>query len=156
MIRKVSLSNGAGFKASTETMFNSYMWVDGLRSALSSVRDVIEDLKLELELEGRDEIGNIYKAGSEFDYFKDLKVIFSQAKRKIFLIDPYFGEDAFRDYFSDFKGEYELSILSQGSQAKQLQPYADKHKKQFSSSINLRTSKRRMTEFFSLMVLTDG
>ncbi len=142
LLKKTDIVAGINFNSARSGMFRRNRWTLELRTALTIVSNIIEGLKLDIELEGRDEIGNVYRAGSEFDFFKDIRRILSLAKRDVFVIDPYFGEGAFGDCFSDFQGQYKIQILSQGGQAKQIQPFISKHQQQFSSQIQLRTSKK--------------
>ena len=59
------------------------------------ITDAIEALKLDLELEGRGEIGNVYAAGEVYELFPDLKKIIGGASEEILLVDPYFNGEAF-------------------------------------------------------------
>lgn len=50
-----------------------------LNNIISQIGDVIEDLKLDLELDGKSEIGSVYQPGDVYSFFSDLKAIIANA-----------------------------------------------------------------------------
>ena len=100
--------------------------------------DVIEAIKLELELEGRDQIGASYAPGEHYNYFRDLRNIIGEARSEIFVVDPYFNGEAFDLYLSGVR-DARIKILADRytSDAK---AYAEKHSAQYGTSIELRKS----------------
>jgi hypothetical protein len=104
------------------------------------VGDAIEALKLELELDGREQIGNAYAAGQHYEYFRDLKEILGEAKKQLFIIDPYVNGTAFELYLAEVPGAVAVNILAD-RYSTDAKAYADKHVEQFGSDIELRASK---------------
>ena len=111
-----------------------------IRLIMEQMVDAIEELKLELELDGRGEIGSAYAPGDYYRYFADLKEIISGAQSEIFVVDPYFNGDAFNAYFSDLQADIALQLLGQ-RYLNSVMPYADNHAKQYGSRIEVRKSK---------------
>ena len=82
------------------TAFGTAAKVWAINQIKGQVMDAIEALKLDLELEGRGDIGNVYAAGEVYKLFSDLKEIIGAATKEILLVDPYFNGEAFDDYLS--------------------------------------------------------
>lgn len=101
------------------------------------IKDFIEEIKLDLELDGRDSVGNVYDAGEEYNLFKDLKEIISSASQKITIIDPFFDGRAFEQYLSAIEPDVKIEILCE-RYAKDVLAYKEKHMKQFHSDIEIR------------------
>ena len=114
------------------------------------VLDAIEELKLEFELDGRDEIGNAYAPGRHYDYFRDLKEIIAGATKHLFIIDPYFNGEAFDAFLSDVQNPT-IHILAD-RYSNDAKVYADKHAQQNSTVIELRQSK----ELHDRLIIVDG
>ena len=55
---------------------------------------------------------NIYDIGKIYDFNQDVRSIFSNAKTKIFLIDPYANEDIFCSYVNEIPDQIEIMILT--------------------------------------------
>jgi len=132
------ISKGTKFDAAAQTI--TYYRQEAVRSIKAQMVDAIEEIKLELELEGRDEIGSAYAPGDYYQYYADLKEILGGAKHQVFIIDPYFNGEAFDSYFSEVRTEMEIRILSH-KYAADLKTYADKHAAQYGTNIELRQSK---------------
>ena len=103
------------------------------------VGDVIAAIKLELELDGRSEIGTVYKPGEVYRFYADLKDIIAGADKEIFLIEPYLTGQAFDEYFGAVR-DVELRLLI-GKSAAEIKTYADRHSQQYKTSIEVRKSK---------------
>ena len=104
------------------------------------IMDACEELKLDLELDGRSEVGSAYDAGDIYRFYADLKEIIAGATKKISVIDPYFDGTAFDNYLSAVSGSVSIEILTSRYTDDILQ-YANKHKAQFDSNIEIRKSK---------------
>jgi len=111
-----------------------------LNHIISQVGDAIEELKLDLELSGKSEVGSVYQPGEVYDFFSDLKAIIGKAQKNIFVIDPYFNGEAFESYLSSIAEQVSVRILSE-SYTDDLKSYAEKYSAQFGTSIELRKSK---------------
>lgn len=52
-----------------------------LNNIISQVGDAIEELKLDLELSGKSEVGSVYQPGEVYNFFSDLKAIIGKAQK---------------------------------------------------------------------------
>ncbi len=107
---------------------------------LGQIGDVIEELKLDLELDGRSEIGSVYEPGEVYRFYADLKAIISGAQFGIDIVDPYFNGDAFDDYLSSAQKKISIRILAD-RYTDEISKYVSKHIEQFQSKIELRKSR---------------
>jgi len=103
--------------------------------------DVIEELKLELELSGRADVGSGYAPGDIYKFFADLKSIVGGAQSEIFLIDPYFDGEAFNNYLADIGSDIKIRIFA-NKHAQQVKTYIEKHQAQYNSNIEIKKSKK--------------
>ena len=102
-----------------------------INSIVSQIGDAIEEIRLDLELDGESDIGSVYEPGDVYRFFKDLKSIISTAQSSIILVDAYLGTAP--------EG-IKIEILSE-RYIDDVKHYADKHKQQFKSEITLRKTK---------------
>ena len=103
------------------------------------VTDTIEKIKLELELEGRTEIGTAYSAGEVYRYFADLKQIMEKTTRDIMVVDPYLDGKTFDAYFRDCPNNVMIRILTR-QYVDNIKPYIPKHEEQYGTRITLKES----------------
>lgn len=122
-----------------------------INSILGQISDAIEDLKLNLELEGRSEIGSVYEPGNVYRFFADLKAIISSAQSEIIVIDPYFNGEAFDAYLSSVRNSSCIKILAD-RYTDDIGKYVKKHIEQFKTNIEVRQSK----ELHDRLLITDG
>ena len=114
--------------------------------------DVIEILKLELELDGRSEIGSVYEPGKTYQYFADVKQIIAGANSEIFLIDPYFNGEVFDSYFREVGSDLRLRLLID-RYASDLKDYIKRHLDTFGSEIEVR---RNRNDLHDRMLFIDA
>ena len=91
---------GKGVKFDTSMRMLDHYKANTLGHIFDQVNETIEELKLDLELEGRSDIGSVYGVGEVYKLFSDLKDIIGSASQEILLVDPYFNGEAFNDYLS--------------------------------------------------------
>ena len=119
------------------------------------VQDAIEGLRLDLELEGRGDFGNVYAAGEVYRLFSDLKDIVARPLirtcEEILLVDPYFNGEAFRDYLSTLASGKTIRILAE-RYAKDVRAYAARHATQYGTAIEIRRSR----ELHDRLVIVDN
>lgn len=136
-------------RISTEKKFNfnrakallNQFWDNAVEQIQGLALDVIEELKLELELSGRADIGSTYAPGEVYKFFADLKSIVNEAQSEIFLIDPYFDGEAFNNYLSDVDDEIRVRIFA-NKHAQEVKAYIDKHQAEFNSNIEIKKNKK--------------
>lgn len=117
---------------------------------LGLVGDVIEAIKLDLELDGRSEIGTVYKAGEVYRLYADLKDIIGKATESIFAIDAYLTGKAFDDYFGASRDITLLLLTTKFTD--DLTRYAERHSQQNNTTITIRKSK----EIHDRLLIVDG
>lgn len=125
-------------------------WKPALNQIMGQVLDAIEELKLELELDGRSEFGSAYAPGEIYRFFADLKSIINTAKKQVMVVDPYFDGTTFDDYLSSAPSTISICILT-NRYASDVAGYVRKHRVQYKSTIELRSSK----EIHDRLVLVD-
>lgn len=143
----------AGQSAKVETAMgvlgtNSVWAADQIKGL---VQDAIEALRLDLELEGRADIGNVYAAGEVYRLFSDLKDIVAATRDEILLVDPYFNGEAFHDYLSMLGSGKTIKILAE-RYAEDVRAYAARHSAQYSSEVDIRRSR----ELHDRLVIVDN
>ena len=112
--------------------------------------DAIEHLRLELELEGRSEIGTAYGPGEVYRYFSDLKKIVGGATQEVFVVDPYFDGVAFDNYLGEISGKVSIRLFAE-RYAKEVTKYAAKHIEEFGTEIEIKKS----NELHDRLVIVD-
>lgn len=137
LLGRLGITQSTNFKATMSTA--AAYWVPAMEQIQGQVLDAIEEIKLELELDGRSEIGTAYGPGEAYRFFSDLKSVIAGATEKIFLIDPYLDGAAFDAYFNSLTSNIEVHILAE-EYIRDIEPFVRKHREEFSTIIELRRS----------------
>lgn len=111
-----------------------------LNNIVSQIGDVIEEIRLDLELDGKSEIGSVYEPGDVYRFFADLKSIISNVQKEVVIVDPYFNGEAFDAYLATTPSGISINILSE-RYTDDLKHYTEKHVQQFGTDIELRKTK---------------
>ena len=138
ILSRLGLDKKVKFNASFSTLIQ--YWAPAIVQIKGQVLDAIEEIKLELELDGRSEIGNAYAPGDVYKFFADLKAVINAAEAEIMIVDPYFNGDAFDAYLSELGSELHVRILAD-RYSKDINSYVQKHIAQFGTKIEIRRSK---------------
>lgn len=149
LLSRVSMHYKISYQ-STKSISTQF-WSVSRESFRRTISEAIEEIKLELELDGRDEIGQVYEKGKEFDFFTDLKGIISGAERDVFIIDTYFDASAFLSYFSSADECLNVRILC-GKSAADLSACI----KRFESQTNAKVEVRKTREVHDRLVFIDA
>jgi len=139
LISRVSSEKKINFNTAKSMLGLS--WNNAIDQIQGSALDVMEELKLELELSGRADVGSAYAPGEIYKFFADLKSIVSGAQSEIFLIDPYFDGEAFNNYLADIRNDIKARIFA-NKHAQEVRTYIEKHQAQYNSNIEIRKSKK--------------
>jgi|GEM_PF-1166846 len=139
LVSRVSMGRKLDFNTE-KSLLNQY-WTHSIKQIQGLALDVIEELKLELEISGKADIGSAYAPGEVYKFFADLKSIVNGAQSEIFIIDPYFDGDAFNNYFANVYSDIEVRIFA-NKHAQEVKAYIDKHKAEFDSNIEVRKNKK--------------
>lgn len=148
LLSRLGIEHQVSFKVSFGTL--AQYWVPAINQIQGQVLDAIEKLKLELELDGRSEFGSAYAPGDVYRFFADLKNIVNSAKKGLIIIDPYFDGSAFDAYLSAVPPSISVRVLTD-RYAVDVATYVSKHRQQYSSSLELRSSK----ELHDRLVIVD-
>lgn len=140
LLSRLGLDKKVQYNASFRTLIK--YWKHAIVQIKGQVLDAIEELKLELELDGRSDIGNVYESGDVYKFFVDLKSIISNAKNELLIIDPYFNGEAFDTYLSEVDLLVNIRILVGNRCSKEIKEYVDRHKTQYNSSIKVKKSSK--------------
>ena len=98
LLSRLDVGKKVQFRVSFRTLVQ--YWVQAITQIKGQVSDAIEELKLELELDGRSDFGSAYAPGDVYKFFADLKAVINQAEHEVLVIDPYFNGEAFDAYLS--------------------------------------------------------
>lgn len=138
LLSRISLERKVQFRASFGTLVT--YWKPAINQIMGQVSDAIEELKLELELNGRTDVGSAYGPGDVYRFFADLKAVVNQAESEVIVVDPYFNGQAFDAYLSTASPNVVIRILAD-RYSKDISTYVEKHRAQFQTNIELRESK---------------
>lgn len=148
LLSRLGMEHHSRFKAGFGTL--AQYWEPAINQIQGQVLDAIEELKLELELDGRSEFGSAYAPGDVYRFFTDLKNIVNIAKKGLIIIDPYFDGAAFDAYLSAVSPNITVRILAD-RYAADVATYVHKHRLQYNSLLELRSSK----ELHDRLILVD-
>lgn len=148
LLSRLGLEKKVQFRASFSTL--AQYWKPAVNNIMGQVVDAIEELKLEMELDGRNEFGSAYAPGDTYRFFADLKGIINTAQASIMVIDPYFNGESFDAYLAPAKSTVQIRILAD-RYTKDIAGYVAKHTDQYNTNIELRSS----SELHDRLVLID-
>ena len=138
LLSRLSIDRKVQFKSSFTTLVQ--YWKPAIVQIQGQVLDAIEEIKLELELEDRSDIGSAYAPGDVYRFFADLKEVINSAESEVIIVDPYFNGEAFDAYLASANAELNIQILAD-RYSKDINTYIQKHASQFQTQIELRRSK---------------
>lgn len=138
LLSRLGIDKKIQFKSSFTTL--AQYWEPAIIEIKGQVLDAIEEIKLELELDDRSDIGSAYAPGDVYRFFADLKEVINSANSEVMIVDPYFNGDAFDAYLSTASSDLVIKILAD-RYSKDISNYIEKHKTQFGTNIELRRSK---------------
>lgn len=138
LLSRLGIDKKVQLKASFTTL--AQYWAPAIIQIKGQVLDAIEEIKLELELDGRSDIGSAYAPGDIYRFFADLKAVINSANSEVMIVDPYFNGNAFHAYLSTAGLGLFIRLLAD-RYSKDISNYIEKHKSQFKTNIELRRSK---------------
>lgn len=149
LLARVGLEHKIAFQRSRSTIVQ--FW----RVAREPMRQILlaaaEEIKLELELDGHEEIGQVYDAQHQYDFLRDLAGIILGAQEEIFIVDPYFDGGAFDTYLSGIGDSCDIRVLC-GKFSNDVAGRVAAFKAQFGVEPELRKTK----EIHDRLVILDG
>lgn len=138
LLSRLSIERKVQFKSSFNTLVQ--FWKPAIVQIQGQILDAIEEIKLELELEDRTEIGSAYAPGDVYRFFADLKEVINSAESEVMIVDPYFNGEAFDAYLASANTDLDIKILAD-RYSKDINAYIEKHASQFQTQIELKRSK---------------
>lgn len=138
LLSRLDLEKKTIFKIAMQ--FARQNWTNSIDSIKGAALDAAAELKLNLELSGRAEIGTAYAPGEVYKFFSDLKSIVNGAESNIFLVDPYFNGNAFDHYLSNLGNQINIRIFA-NNYSSEILGYVSKHQVQYNSIIELKSSR---------------
>ena len=138
LLSRISIDREVNYKVSFGML--AQYWQFSITQIQGQVLDAIEEIKLELELDDRSEIGSAYAPGDVYRFFADLKGVINSAEAEVMIVDPYFNGEAFDAYLASVGSELYIKILAD-RYSKDISAYTKKHKAQYGSNIELKQSK---------------
>lgn len=137
LLSRLSIERKVRFQSTFATLIQ--YWKHAIVQIQGQVLDAIEEIKLELELEDRSDIGSAYAPGDVYRFFADLKEVINSAESQVMIVDPYFNGEAFDAYLASANTELNIQILAD-RYSKDINTYILKHSSQFKTKIELRCS----------------
>lgn len=110
-----------------------------------------EEIKLELELDGHEEIGQVYEAQQQYDFLRDLKEIILGAQDEVFIVDPYFDGSAFDTYLGKLGSNCKIRVLCGKSSSEVVG-----HVRAFNAQFGVMPELRKTKEIHDRLVILDS
>lgn len=137
LLKRLSIEHSMQVKTSRGMLLQYWKWsIDQIKG---QVLDAIEELKLDLELDGRSDIGSAYSPGDIYRFFADLKEIINSANNEIMIVDPYFNGEAFNAYLSTVNPSVDIKILAD-RYSNDINVFVEIHVAQLGRNIELKQS----------------
>ncbi|WP_162497503.1 hypothetical protein [Roseovarius dicentrarchi] len=110
-----------------------------------------EEIKLELELDGHEDIGQVYGPQRQYDFLRDLKEIILGAQKEVFVIDPYFDGQAFETYLGPLGNSCSIRVLCSRYSSE-----VASHVAAFGAQYGLCPELRKSSNLHDRLVIIDG
>lgn len=138
----------ARFDAKIMTLGSIYS--AGISDFIGIAGDAIEAMRLDLELEGRSDVGTVYAPGEVYRFFADVKEIIGGTQNQLLAVDAYLTGKAFDNFFGAVR-DMTLRILT-NAHCDDIKNYAERHTQQYGTKIEVRASK----EIHDRLFIRDG
>lgn len=149
LLSRVGLEYKVAFKSSRSTSVQ--FWNVAREPMRQQLLAAAEEIKLELELDGHQEIGQVYEAKQQYDFLRDLKEIILSAQEEVFIVDPYFDGGAFETYLGSLGNSCCIRVLC-SKYSRDVAGHIDAFKAQYGVPPELRKSK----DIHDRLVILDG
>lgn len=116
----------------------------------SSGINKIENTSVQENWKNISDIQKVYPAGSDYDFYRDMKQIMQSAKSSILIVDPYIDEDLFDLYVSKLLPNLDVKLLS-----KQPNPSFIKVIQKFSKQYGITFKCKYSTEIHDRVIIID-
>lgn len=109
LLSRVSIEHKISFQSKRQTTVQ--FWSVSREPFRQQLLAAAEEIKLELELDGHEDIGTVYDAQHQFDFLRDLKEIILGAQDEVFVVDPYFDGRSFETYLGPLGDSCAIRVL---------------------------------------------
>lgn len=109
LLARASLEHKIAFQSQRRTMIQ--FWSIAREPFRQLLLAVAEEIKLDLELDGHEYIGQVYAGQQQYDFLRDLKEIILGAEKEVFVIDPYFDGLSFETYLGPLGAKCSIRLL---------------------------------------------
>jgi hypothetical protein len=137
LLARLGLDRKMQYRASFNTL--AQYWKPAVDQIMGQVLDAIEELKHDLELDGRTDIGSAYAPGETYRFFADLKAVVASASSQILVVDPYFNGEAFDAYLSGVTNQVAVRVLAD-KYVGDISAYVCRFNAQYGERVELRAS----------------
>lgn len=149
LLARVSIDYKFGFRNTKQTSVQ--YWSVSREPFRQQLLAAAEEIKLELELEGHEYIGQVYGLQQQYDFLRDLKEIILGAQTEVFVVDPYFDGQAFETYLGPIGGGCTIRILCSRYSSE-----VSGHVKAFAAQHNANPELRKSQNLHDRLVIIDG
>ncbi|SFG69431.1 hypothetical protein SAMN04488020_103212 [Palleronia marisminoris] len=149
LLARTGLEHEIAFKSSRGTSVQ--FWRASRESFRQKLLAAAEEIRLELELDGHEEIGQVYQAQQQYDFLRDLKEIILGAQSEVFVVDPYFDGVSFDTYLGPLGGNCSIRVLC----SKYSMDLAG-HARTFESQYGVKPELRKSRDLHDRLVIVDG
>ena len=109
LLSRVGIAHEIAFRSTRQTMIQFWSVVrEVLRQQILAAS---EEIKLALELDGHEDIGQVYGAQQQYDFLRDLKEIILGAQTEVFVVDPDFDGQSFETYLGPLGSGCSIRVL---------------------------------------------
>ncbi len=109
LLARAGIEHKIAFQTTQHTMVQ--YWSVAREPLRQKLLAAAEEIKLELELDGHEDIGQVYGPQRQYDFLRDLKEIILGAQKEVFVIDPYFDGTAFSTYLGPLGSNCLIRVL---------------------------------------------
>ncbi len=149
LLSRVDLAHKMDFQATRRTSV-SY-WSVSRESFRQKLLSAIEQIRLELELDGHEDIGTVYGPRQQYDFLRDLKDVILGAQQEVFIVDPYFDGLSFETYLAPLGSNCSIRVLC-GKLAAEVAG----HIRAFEAQHGIRPQLRKSRSLHDRLVIIDG
>jgi hypothetical protein len=149
LLARVGLEHKIAFKSNLHTTIQ--FWPVSREPFRQLLLAAAEEIKLELELDGQENIGQVYGPQQQYDFLRDLREIILGAQNEVFIIDPYFDGQAFETYIGPIGSSCSIRLLC-SRYSSEVAGHAAAFTAQYGVNLDLRKSRN----LHDRLVIIDG
>jgi hypothetical protein len=149
LLSRVGIEQKISFKTTQATSVQ--YWAVARERLRQQLLAAAEEIRLELELDGHEQIGQVYQAQQQYDFLRDLREIISGAHSEIFVVDPYFDGVAFDTYLGPLGDSCAIRVLCSRYSGE-----VAGHSRAFEAQYSVKPELRKSGKLHDRLVILDG